>query len=69
MLSAASKGRTAAFDIKTTSCIGGKSGLGLKNLNWVSSSIFYQRAELETKGEYYKEPQLAKEFVKAYEIP
>ncbi|NLL40057.1 MAG: DUF169 domain-containing protein [Clostridiales bacterium] len=72
MLSAASKGRTAAFDIKTTSCIGGKSGLGLKKFELGFIEYFLSTGGVgNKKGEYYKKnPELAREFVKGLpEIP
>lgn len=64
MLNSAAKGRTAVFDDKTTSCIGGKVGLGFRCYD-----VDFIRHFLSTgfpngmDGEYYKKtPELAETF-------
>lgn len=66
MLSSASKGRTAVFDLKTTQCQGGKSGLGLKKFELGFIEHFLSTGGVGGKeGEFYKKnPELAAEFVK-----
>lgn len=64
MLSAAAKGRTAVFDINTTPCVGGKSGLGLKKFELGFIEHFLSTGTGSKEGEFYKKnPELAKEFV------
>lgn len=65
MLSAASKGRAAVFDIATTACMGGKAGLGLKRFELGFIEHFLSTGGVGNKeGEFYKKnPELASEFV------
>lgn len=65
MLNAAAKGRTAVFDEKTTTCPGGKVGLGFKRFelgfieHFLSTGVVGGR-----EGEFYKKnPELAAQFV------
>lgn len=64
MLNAASKGSTAVFDINTTTCMGGKSGLGFKKFDLGFIEYFLSTGGVGNKeGEYYKKtPELAKVF-------
>lgn len=64
MLSAAAGGRTAVFDLRTTTCMGGKSGLGLKPFETGFIEYFLSTGIPGKKeGEYYKKnPELAKAF-------
>ncbi len=65
MLNAASKGRTSVFDIHTTTCLGGKTGLGFKKFELGFIEYFLSIGGIgDRDGEYYKKnPVLAKEFV------
>jgi uncharacterized protein (DUF169 family) len=65
MLSAASKGRTAVFDANTTTCAGGKAGLGFKRFELGFMEYFLSTGGVGNKeGEFYKKnPDLAKQFV------
>lgn len=64
MLNAAAKGRTAVFDEKTTSCPGGKVGLGFKRFELGFIENFLSTGSAEREGEFYKKnPQLAAQFV------
>lgn len=65
MLSAAANGRTAVFDAATTTCMGGKSGLGFKKFELGFIEHFLSTGIPGKKeGEYYKKnPELAKDFV------
>jgi uncharacterized protein (DUF169 family) len=65
MLSSASKGRTAVFDINTTTCMGGKSGLGFKKFDLGFIEYFLSTGGAGNReGEFYKKnPVLAREFV------
>jgi len=65
MLYAASQGRTAAFDAKTTTCMGGKSGLGFKKYDLGFIEYFLSTGGAGGReGEFYKKnPELAKEFI------
>lgn len=65
MLNAASKGRVAAFDADTTSCAGGKSGLGFRRFEPGFIEYFLSTGGVGNRdGEFYKKnPELAKEFV------
>ncbi len=67
MLGAASKGRTAAFDADTTTCMGGKVGLGFKRFEPGSIEYFLSTGESGGRaGEYYKKsPALAREYVES----
>lgn len=64
MLNAASKGRAAVFDLRTTTCMGGKSGLGFKKFELGFIEYFLSTGGIGNKeGEYYKKnPELAAEF-------
>ncbi|MDF2538470.1 MAG: hypothetical protein K0S76_1491 [Herbinix sp.] len=64
MLNAASRGQTAVFDIATTTCIGGKSGLGFKKFELGLIEYFLSTGSIGNKeGEYYKKnPELARDF-------
>jgi uncharacterized protein (DUF169 family) len=64
MLSAASKGKTAAFDLDTTPCMGGKAGLGLKKFELGYIEHFLSTGTPQKEGEHYKKnPEMAKAFV------
>jgi len=65
MLNSASKGKTAVFDINTTTCMGGKTGLGFKKFELGFIEHFLSTGGVGNKeGEFYKKnPELAKEFV------
>lgn len=65
MLTAASKGSTAAFCEKTTACNGGKSGLGFKKFQLGTIEYFLSTGEIGPKeGEFYKkDPALAREYI------
>lgn len=65
MLAAASKGRTAVFSEKTTTCIGGKTGLGFKKFELGTIEYFLSTGKAGGKeGEYYKKnSDLAKEYI------
>ncbi len=65
LLSAASKGRTAAFCERTTTCTGGKSGLGLKKFQLGVIEHFLSTGDVgPKKGEFYKKsPQLARKYI------
>jgi uncharacterized protein (DUF169 family) len=65
MLNAASKGRTAVFELNTTTCVGGKSGLGFKKFDLGFIEYFLSTGGAGNReGEYYKKnPELAREFV------
>lgn len=65
MLNAASKGRVAVFDADTTSCPGGKVGLGFNRFETGFIEYFLSTGGVGDKeGEFYKKnPELAKKFV------
>ncbi len=64
LLNAASKGRTAVFEERTTKCFGGKAGLGFSRYKLGFIEYFLSTGGVGDKeGEYYKKnPELAKEF-------
>jgi uncharacterized protein (DUF169 family) len=66
MLDAASKGRTAVFDADTTTCTGGKAGLGFKKFEPGFIEYFLSTGGIgNKKSEFYKKnPGLAREFIK-----
>jgi hypothetical protein len=63
---AATKGKTAAFDLKTVVCVGGKAGLGLKPFEPGTIEYFLSVGGKGPKpGEHYKKtPELALEYIK-----
>ncbi|MFL0197694.1 DUF169 domain-containing protein [Clostridium sp. WILCCON 0269] len=65
MLNAASKGRAAVFDANTTTCMGGKAGLGFKRYELGYIEYFLSTGGTGNKeGEFYKKnPELAAEFI------
>jgi uncharacterized protein (DUF169 family) len=64
MLNAAAKGRITVFDEKTTSCAGGKVGLGFKSFELGFIEHFLSTGSVSREGEFYKKnPQLAAQFV------
>lgn len=65
MLSAAAKGRTAAFCERTVACVGGKAGLGLKKFEFGVIEYFLSVGGAGPKpGEHYKQsPELARDYV------
>jgi len=64
LLSAASKGRTAAFSLETTPCMGGKAGLGLKKFELGYIERFLSTGTPDKEGEHYKKnPDMARAFV------
>jgi len=64
MLNAASKGRVAVFDEKTTTCSGGKVGLGFNRFRLGFIEYFLSTGGVGDKeGEFYKKsPELAAKF-------
>lgn len=64
MLSAASKGRTAAFCEETTTCPGGKVGMGFKGFELGTIEYFLSTGGVGPKpGEFYKKnPDLARKY-------
>lgn len=66
MLSAASKGRLAIFDDNTTTCVGGKVGLGFQRFQLGHIEYFLSTGETgNSDGEFYKKnPNLALDYVK-----
>ena len=66
MLVAASKGRTAAFCAETTTCIGGKAGLGFQQypLGWIEYFLSTGSPTVTRCEHYKKTPELAKDFIK-----
>lgn len=66
MLNAASKGRTAVFDADTTTCTGGKVGLGFKRFELGYIEYFLSIGGAGNReGEFYKKsPELAREYIK-----
>ena len=67
MLSAASKGRTAAFCEETTTCQGGKVGLGFKSFEPGTIEYFLSTGGVGPKpGEFYKKsPDLARKYIES----
>lgn len=65
MLSAASKGRTAALCERTTVCRGGKAGLGFKGFELGTIEYFLSTGGVGPKeGEFYKKnPELARKYI------
>ena len=64
MLNAAAKGRTAVFDEKTTTCPGGKVGLGFKRFKLGFMEHFLSTGSGDREGEFYKKnPELAAQFL------
>lgn len=65
MLNASSKGRVAVFDVNTTTCVGGKAGLGFKRFELGYIEYFLSTGGGgNNEGEFYKKnPKLATEFV------
>lgn len=65
MLNAATKGRTAVFEDKTTNCPGGKVGLGFKRFELGFIEHFLSTGGIGGReGEFYKKnPELAAQFV------
>lgn len=63
LLNVASKGRVAAFTEETTTCPGGKAGLGFKDLP-DGLEFFLSTGSTKRKGEFYKEsPDQAKAYM------
>ena len=62
MLNTASKGRTAAFDSKTSGCLGGAIGLGFKKFEFGFIEYFVSTGGVGgQEGEFYKKnPEIAK---------
>lgn len=64
MLVACSKGETIAFDIDTTTCNGGKVGLGFKSFELGFIEYFLSIGTAKFAGEHYRQtPDIAKQFV------
>lgn len=64
MLNAAAKGRVSVFDEKTTTCPGGKVGLGFKRFDLGFIEHFLSTGSAGREGEFYKKnPELAAQFV------
>lgn len=65
MLNAASKGRTAVFGADTTTCMGGKVGLGFKRFEPGYIEYFLSTGGVGGReGEFYKKnPELAREYI------
>lgn len=68
MLTACSKGKTIAFDIRTTTCNGGKVGLGFKSFELGYIEYFLSTGTDKFAGEHYrKNPDIAAKFTQ--ELP
>ena len=67
MLSAAAKGKTAAFSDKTTVCIGARAGLGFEKypLGWIEYFLSTGSENVTQFERYKKTPELAREFVES----
>ncbi|NLO48787.1 MAG: DUF169 domain-containing protein [Clostridiales bacterium] len=64
MLDAAAKGRTAVFDTHSTTCVGGKTGLGFEKFDPGHIEYFLSTGNDAIEGEYYKKnPELASAFI------
>lgn len=65
MLVAASKGKTAAFTDETTTCPGGRAGMGFAEFKFGMMEHFLSTGEVGPKaGEFYKKsPELAKNYM------
>lgn len=64
MLVACSKGKTIAFDIDTTTCNGGKVGLGFKSFELGFIEYFLSTGTAKMAGEHYRQtPDIAGQFV------
>ncbi len=61
----AANGKIVAFDKKTTTCSGGRTGLGFSRYEPGSIEYFLSTGENGEEGErYWKTPELAREFIK-----
>jgi len=66
MLSAASKGREAAFDKDTCGCSGGKVGLGFETFQLGFIDRFLSTGTETVQGEYHRQsPEIARTFIEA----
>ena len=65
MLAAASKGKISAFSNETTTCIGGRAGLGFEKypLGWIEYFLSCGSENVERCEHYKKNPELAKNFI------
>ena len=65
MLAAASKGKVAAFSDETTTCIGGRAGLGFSKypLGWIEYFLSCGSENVERCEHYKKTPAQAKDFI------
>lgn len=65
MLAAAANGKVAAFSAETTTCIGGRAGLGFRKypLGWIEYFLSCGSAEVEHCEHYKRTPESAREFI------
>lgn len=65
MLAAASKGKISAFSTETTTCIGGRAGLGFEKypLGWIEYFLSCGSEKIERCEHYKKNPEIAKNFI------
>lgn len=65
MLAAAANGKIAAFSEETTSCIGGRAGLGFKKypLGWIEYFLSCGSPAAERCEHYKQTPELARNFI------
>lgn len=65
MLAAASKGKIAAFSDETTTCIGGRAGLGFSKypLGWIEYFLSCGSENVERCEHYKKNPEIARIFI------
>ncbi len=69
MLSAASKGRVAAFDKDTCACGGGRVGLGFESFQLGFIDRFLSTGTEKMEGEYHrKSPEIARSFIEALPV-
>jgi uncharacterized protein (DUF169 family) len=69
MLSAASKGRAAAFDEDTCGCVGGKVGLGFEAFALGYIDRFLSTGTETIEGEYHrKSPEIARSFIETLPV-
>ena len=65
MLSAAARGKTAAFTAETTPCLGGRAGLGFAEypLGWIEFFLSCGGGDVDRCERYKKNPDVAREFI------
>ena len=67
MLAAAANGKVAAFSKETTTCIGGRAGLGFEKypLGWIEYFLSCGSPTVERCEHYKRTPELAKNFIES----